>query len=369
MRIEFDGGKLLSFLKWAKSKTSSPHTAVGMVLFESVGGQIVVSATDLDLWYEQSLGPFEGEFEPFALPREPLLVGLAPSAMTMESDGNRVHIATDGGEFSRLTIPMLDASEFPKAEAGSGTTIVLAEEALDILSKWMAVTENEYPGGLVDNVFARVADGQIEFARTDTRILAVAQFDGGDARVAGSDGLEETSVPVSVLVAAAKAGVGAVYLTVGDKVVTAAGGGRSVSGRRLEMPRPHYEDIPLPDGLAVSCGRLELLRAVQRCAAIDPCVEFSLFRWKSDASLCVKAESPEANLIVHVETENREQFVPFSLSASYVIRSLKAMDVDEVEFVLPSKQTIMIEEKTREPILIRPKGDESKWFLLAPMAR
>ena len=347
MRITLARGELLDTLSVAGRALSSRSTLpiLSGVLLSAEDGRVVVQTTDLEVSIRASVEAKVDQPGKTVVPGKILtdiIRSLPESAVTLESDGDRVSVTSGSASFSLRTLQAQDFPRFPEVEPDQKIQLPVPALSRAVKQVSRAVSRDE-TRPILTGVLMVVEGPTLRLVATDSYRLAVCEVDienaGGDVSVViPGKALEE--------VAKLSSGLDSVSMGVSENQIVFEFGTTVFVSRRIEGTFPNYRQlIPKEEQTTVTLPREELLEAVRRVSLMAQ--HNTPLRLKSsvdDKTLTLSATTQdvgEATEDLMVEAEGTD--VEIAFNHAFLVDGISSSDGEtiRVHVVSPLKPGVL----------------------------
>ncbi len=323
---------------------SSAQMVLSGVRIESVGNQLSVVGTDLDLTVHvatEAIGITDGLCVAPAKLLADIVRSLEPGAVTIEAEGEKVEIGAARSRFSLRTFPVADFPTLP--EPPEPATFLPAGGLASALRQVVRAASGDDARPLLTGVLIAPEGTGVRLVATDSYRLALRD-------IVGSDAFSDTSqilVPARALAELQRLsalGSGAkldddgdaagptVGLSIGDHDVTFSVGDVKISTRLLDGTYPDYRQlIPAAYPNRLHVGKDSLLDALRRVRLLvrdnTTPVRLSMRHGGVDLTV-VSQEVGDASETVDADFEGEDLTIAFN--PTYLIDGVEAVAGDEV---------------------------------------
>ena len=323
---------------------SSAQMVLSGVRIESVGNQLSVVGTDLDLTVHvatEAIGITDGVCVAPAKLLADIVRSLEPGAVTIEAEGEKVEIGAARSRFSLRTLPVADFPTLPEPPAPA--TFLPAGGLASALRQVVRAASGDDARPLLTGVLIAPEGTGVRLVATDSYRLALRD-------IVGSDAFSDTSqilVPARALAELQRLsalGSGAkldddgdaagptVGLSIGDHDVTFSVGEVKISTRLLDGTYPDYRQlIPAAYPNRLHVGKDSLLDALRRVRLLvrdnTTPVRLSMRHGGVDLTV-VSQEVGDASETVDADFEGEDLTIAFN--PTYLIDGVEAVAGDEV---------------------------------------
>ena len=325
---------------------SSAQMVLSGLRIESVGNQLSVVGTDLDLTVHvatEAIGINDGVCVAPAKLLADIVRSLEPGAVTIESEGEKVEIGAARSRFSLRTFPVADFPSLP--EPPDPATFLPAGALAGALRQVVRAASGDDARPLLTGVLIAPEGTGVRLVATDSYRLALRD-------IVGSDAFSDTTqilVPARALAELQRlSGLGAppkpgddqegagdgpmVGLSIGDHDVTFTAGSVKVSTRLLDGTYPDYRQlIPAEYPNRLHVGKDSLLDALRRVRLLvrdnTTPVRLSMRHGGVDLTV-VSQEVGDASETVDADFEGDDLTIAFN--PTYLIDGVEAVAGDEV---------------------------------------
>ncbi|GBF73140.1 DNA polymerase III subunit beta [Paenibacillus sp. 598K] len=258
----------------------------------------------------------------------------------------------------KVTLPALDAEDYPKLDQGDGQLLPLSTEdfVLSIKQTFIAVSTSEQTPQLT-GINYYLLHGVLNITATDRHRMARQSIKLEDIKEHINRTIPAKSL-LEVAKAAAKGKVDGIDLVIRDSRAYVTAGDYSYSLRLLDGTYPDTSKI-VPSGGEhhIIVGREELLNAVELGAKVADGKTLIIKLSVADDELTISAQDEGANMSETLPALYKGEGVKLSLNAKYFIDALKAISSKRVEVYINSAM---------QPLLIYPEQDRESLHLILP---
>jgi len=328
---------------------SSAQMVLSGVRIESVGNQLSVVGTDLDLTVHvatEAIGITDGVCVAPAKLLADIVRSLEPGAVTIESEAEKVEIGAARSRFSLRTFPVADFPSLPAPP--DPATFLPAASLASALRQVVRAASGDDARPLLTGVLIAPEGTGVRLVATDSYRLALRDIEGSDAFSDTSQILVPARAlaelqRLSGLGSGAKGGDGTdadadggggstVGLSIGDHDVTFTVGEVKVSTRLLDGTYPDYRQlIPAEYPNRLHVGKDSLLDALRRVRLLvrdnTTPVRLSMRHGGVDLTV-VSQEVGDASETVDADFEGEDLTIAFN--PTYLIDGVEAVAGDEV---------------------------------------
>ena len=323
-------------------------------------GELTITGTDMHFSAQTSLTDFQEETPGVTvIPAHKLLevVSKLPSKeVTLEVKDGAAHISCGK---KKVTLPALDAEDYPDIEKGDGTLLPLSTEDFvgSIEQVAIAVSASEQTPQL-QGINYNLMHGALKVTATDRHRLARQ-----DIKLDGLDGVYiDRTVPAKALLEVAKAAtkgkVDGIDLIIGDSQAHITAGEYSYTLRLLDGQYPDTSKI-IPTGgeHEIVVEREELLNAVELASKVADGKTYIIRLTVAENEITITAQDDGANMSEALTAQYSGPGVRLSLNAKYLIDTLKT---------IPSKRVEVYINGPMQPVLFYPEQDRESLHLILP---
>lgn len=319
------------------TKTSLP--ILSAFLLEAGDGKVSFTANDLDVSLTTTMEcQLEGEGE-LAVPGKKffeIVRSLPEDNVEIEAEGERIHIKCRRSKFKILG---KKASEFPKLpEQKPLASFTIAPSVLDdMVSKTIYAVSNDLTRPALCGVLWEMKGGTFVMVATDGHRLSKVEYAGkleGDV----SEGEREFIVSPKALniLRSLLGGKETVRVTLAENHITFDLDDSMIYSRLLEGPFPDYTQvIPTQNEKELVVSREDLMQACKRVSILSSVITHQVkLSIKSDV-LTLSVSTPDlGEASEELSCTFNSDPMDVGYNARYLLDMLKAMDTEDVSFLL-----------------------------------
>ena len=334
----------------------APRPSLQCIHLEAEGGEVIVSATDLQIAIRYTVTP-----KKITKGGTALVHGTRLGALLRELGDEDVKLRVREGRAnvtvgkSSFRLVAQEPEDYPALPVFGKASVVLAAEDLDTLVRRTAfATAQEQGRYAINGVSVSVADGRIEFAATDGRRLAVAS---AEAKVKGK--VENCIVPPKMLSELRRQAAEAseVEIAVADGRMMARAGRTLVAGMLIDGVFPVYgEMIPKKSKKVFSASGEALASGIRQAAQLTTDESRAVVMNISPGQAKIEAKSAAiGEASVHVDVKYDADPVSVAFNPQFLLDVLSEFGEEEV--------AIEVEGADRPAVLRR----EGFVYVIAPV--
>jgi len=322
-------------------------------------GALTITGSDMHFSAQTSLTDFQEETPGVTvIPAHKLLevVSKLPSKeVTLEVKDGAAHISCGK---KKVTLPALDAEDYPDIEKGDGTLLPLSTEDFvgSIEQVAIAVSASEQTPQL-QGINYNLMHGALKVTATDRHRLARQ-----DIKLEDVEEYINRTIPAKALLEVAKAAtkgkVDGIDLIIGDSQAHITAGEYSYTLRLLDGQYPDTSKI-IPTGgeHEIVVEREELLNAVELASKVADGKTYIIRLTVAENEITITAQDDGANMSEALTAQYSGAGVRLSLNAKYLIDTLKTISRKRVEIFVNGPL---------QPVLFYPEQDRESLHLILP---
>jgi DNA polymerase-3 subunit beta len=345
-------------------KANHANPIMSDFLIEQDGDGILVTGGNLSIEIRSRCeAKVEEDFQDFTCPAHRLLeiVKNAPEAqINIDLIDNGLQVQIRSGR-SRLKLPAMPGSDYPKLNAGSANhTIGLSAELLAKAIKGVAfATETSPSRPYLCGVHLRPVDEGMDVVGTDGRIVAkrTIQSIAFDQDIASLPAITIPNESIKTIDALLSGGDD-VELMISKQMVTLSVGSTVLLTKLVEGNYPEYRRIkPADDAILAKFSAAALEGAVNRVLIATPDAAYGIsFNFTKD-TLSLSARDMKAG--------EGEDEVPIEATGE-IVSGFNGKFIDSALAHLDGDKAELLVGKDAAPALLRCQGDEHNYFILMP---
>ena len=344
--------------------SKNPLPVLSGILLKLKNGQLIFTATDLEMGIECSVPVDTGEEGGVVLPSKYFgeIVRKLPDvkiSLDVNKENNSTSIKYGQSEFNLLGLPADDFPILPSIDSES--TLIIKQEIFKNMIKQVSFSVSSDDNRPVfTGILVEIENGSIRLIATDTHRLA---YRSGKIENLDLDFSKSVIIPgktLNELNRIMNSDSEKLKIAFGDNQIVFEMPGIRLISRLIEGQFPNYKQV-IPQGCKtkIKIKTKELLEATERASLLAKEGSNVIKLNITSEKMIISSNSPEIGKIeeqINIEIEGEETQIAFN--SKYLIDVLKVIDVDEILLELTGSLS---------PGIIKPLEGEDYVYLILPI--
>lgn len=344
--------------------SKNPLPVLSGILLNLKNGQLIFTATDLEMGIECSVPVDTGEEGGVVLPSRYFgeIVRKLPDvkiSLDVNKENNSTSIKYGQSEFNLLGLPADDFPILPSIDSES--TLIIKKEIFKNMIKQVSFSVSSDDNRPVfTGILVEIENGSIRLIATDTHRLAYRSGKIENLDLSFSKSVIIPGKTLNELNRIMNSDSEEIKIAFGDNQIVFEMPGIRLISRLIEGQFPNYKQV-IPQGCKtkIRIKTKELLEAAERASLLAKEGSNVIKLNITSEKMIINSNSPEIGKIeeqINIEIEGEEAQIAFN--SKYLIDVLKVIDVDEILLELTGSLS---------PGIIKPLEGEDYVYLILPI--